>query len=84
MSSTRQRKYSGLIQKDLSEIFQKDSKHWFGKAFITVTDVDISPDLSFAKVYISLMLVDDPASFVKAINDKKSDSKCQYFFFFTK
>ncbi len=73
MSSTRQKKYEGLIQKDLSEIFQRDSKHWFGKTFVTVTDVDISPDLSFAKIYLSLMLNDDPAGFVQMLNDRKSE-----------
>lgn len=73
MSTTRQRKYSGLIQKDLSDIFQKDSRHWFGNAFITVTEVAISPDLSFAKVYVSLMMVDNPTSFIQNMNDMKKE-----------
>ncbi|MFY0627807.1 MAG: 30S ribosome-binding factor RbfA [Reichenbachiella sp.] len=73
MSSTRQRKYEGLIQKDLSEIFQKDSRHWFGNAFITVTGVDISPDLSFAKVFLSTMMVDDPSAFVESMKGKKGE-----------
>ena len=73
MSTTRQKKYEGLIQKDLSEIFQKDAKHWFGKTFVTVTGVDISPDLSFAKVYLSLMLEEQPTEFVASLNERKSE-----------
>lgn len=73
MGTTRQRKYEGLIQKDLSEIFQKDAKHWFGGAFVTITGVDISPDLSFAKVYLSLMMVDQPEVFVDSVNQRKSE-----------
>ncbi|MCV9389228.1 30S ribosome-binding factor RbfA [Reichenbachiella ulvae] len=73
MSSTRQLKYAGLIQKDLSEIFQRDSRHWFGNAFITITEVKVSPDLSFAKVYVSLMMVDDPAGFIELMKEKKPE-----------
>ncbi|MBU2914287.1 MULTISPECIES: 30S ribosome-binding factor RbfA [Reichenbachiella] len=73
MSSTRQLKYAGLIQKDLSEIFQKDSRHWFGNAFITVTEVNVSPDLSFAKVFISLMMIDDREAFIEKMAEKKPE-----------
>ncbi len=73
MSSTRQLKYAGLIQKDLAEIFQRDAKHWIGKAFITVTGVEMSPDLSFAKVFISLMLVDDKEEFMKTMDSRKKE-----------
>ncbi|PIB36319.1 ribosome-binding factor A [Reichenbachiella sp. 5M10] len=73
MSGTRQLKYAGLIQKDLSEIFQRDSRHWFGKAFITITEVQVSPDLSFAKVFVSLMMVDDPEGFIEQMAQKKPE-----------
>lgn len=73
MSSTRQLKYAGLIQKDLSELFQRDSRHWFGNAFVTITGVDVSPDLSFAKVYLSLMMVDDVNGFLELVKSKKNE-----------
>ena len=75
MSSTRQLKYAGLIQKDLSEIFQRDAKNWFGNAFITVTEVRVSPDLSFAKVFISLMMVADKDEFISMMNGRKKDPR---------
>lgn len=73
MSSTRQLKYAGLIQKDLAEIFQKDARHWFGNAFITVTGVEVSPDLSFAKVFLSLMMVEDKTAFMKLLEKKNKE-----------
>lgn len=73
MSSTRQLKYAGLIKKDLSELFQRDSRHWFGNAFVTITDVEVSPDLSFAKVFLSLMMVDDEQGFLELVKSKKSE-----------
>ncbi|UXX80794.1 ribosome-binding factor A [Reichenbachiella carrageenanivorans] len=73
MSSTRQLKYAGLIQKDLSELFQRDTRHWFGNAFITITGVDVSPDLSFARIYLSLMMVADESAFLELVKSKKSE-----------
>ncbi|MEP5365907.1 MAG: ribosome-binding factor A [Reichenbachiella sp.] len=73
MSSTRQLKYAGLIKKDLSELFQRDTRHWFGNAFITITDVEVSPDLSFARVFLSLMMVEDEPAFLELVKSKKSE-----------
>ena len=53
MDSTRQLKYSRLIQKEISDVFQKEGKNYFGTSFITVTGVKVTPDLSIARIYIS-------------------------------
>lgn len=70
MNSTRQQKYSRLIQKELSGIFQFDIKNMFGKAFITVTTVRISPDLGVAKVYLSFMMVDSKPEALASVKDQ--------------
>ena len=54
MYSKRQNKVARLLQKELGEIFQIQSRSLFQGALITVTVVRISPDLSVAKVYLSL------------------------------
>ena len=60
MSGTvRQQKFSKLILKELSDIFQRDQRGLLGSEFITVMDVRVSPDLSVARVYISMLLVKD-------------------------
>lgn len=56
MESKRQNRISKLLLKDLSEIFQYDSKLLYSGAMITVTKVSVSPDLSFARVYISIFM----------------------------
>jgi ribosome-binding factor A len=67
MSGTvRQQKFARLIQKELSDIFQRDKKGVLDNAFITIAEVRVSPDLSVAKVYISMMLAKDK----KAVLDK--------------
>ena len=50
----RQNKVSRLIQKDLAEMFQSYARSWFKGSIITVSVVRISPDLSVAKVYLSI------------------------------
>lgn len=54
MESTRQNKVARLIQKDLSDILQKMNSSIAPGKLITVTVVRISPDLSVARVYVSI------------------------------
>lgn len=57
MSSTRQQKYARLIQKEVADILQQETRNLFGNILLTVTEVRVSPDLSVAKVYVSLFPV---------------------------
>jgi ribosome-binding factor A len=71
--TTRQNKFNRLIQKELSEIFQRDKKGILDNTFISVGDVRISTDLSIAKVYISMMLVKDKEATIDRINSAKKE-----------
>lgn len=71
--STRQQKYSRLIQKDLSDIFQKDKMGIFGGSFVTIAEVRITPDLSIAKVYLSMLMVQNKEEMLETIADHKSE-----------
>jgi ribosome-binding factor A len=73
MESKRQQKFSKLIQKDLADIFQKDARHFFGNTFITVTHVTMSPDLGFAKVFLSFLLTNDKKASLEQVNERKKD-----------
>lgn len=55
MESKRQLKFGKLIQKDLSEIFQKEAASVVAGALVTVTGVRVSPDLGLARVYLSVL-----------------------------
>ncbi|HEY8400454.1 MAG TPA: 30S ribosome-binding factor RbfA [Cytophagaceae bacterium] len=72
MESKRQQKFSRLIQKELSELFQRDAKSMFQGTFITVTTVRMSPDLSVAKVYLSFLMAKDKKEVLEKI---KAESK---------
>ena len=53
MESKRQAKISRYIQKELSEIFRKQTAR-LGGVLVSVNTVRVSPDLSIAKVYLSI------------------------------
>lgn len=70
MESKRQQKFNKLIQKELGEIFQREGRPIVGNAFVTVTRVMISPDLSVARVYLSFLLDKDKSSFDQIVERK--------------
>lgn len=73
MQSKRQHKFSRQLQKDLSQIFQKDPRHFFGQSLVTITGVDMAPDLSFAKVFLSVFPIREAESVFFELNEKKSE-----------
>ncbi|MFN8355771.1 MAG: 30S ribosome-binding factor RbfA [Spirosomataceae bacterium] len=70
MDSKRQQKVARQIQKDLGEIFQRDLQNQFSGAFITITDVWVSPDLSIARVYLSVMFAQSNNWLMEEIKEK--------------
>ena len=53
METTRQNKISRLLQKELGDIFQKQTQSTHG-VLVSVSAVRISPDLSVARGYLSI------------------------------
>jgi ribosome-binding factor A len=60
MESKRQAKFARQIQKDLSEIFQREGQRLLGMQFIGVTTVRVTPDLGYVKVYLTFLNEKDP------------------------
>ncbi|MBM3177256.1 MAG: 30S ribosome-binding factor RbfA [Bacteroidetes bacterium] len=74
MSGTiRQQKYGKLLLRELSEIFQQDKKGILGNLFVSIAEVRVSPDLSVAKVYISMMMEADKKKALDRLNSHKSE-----------
>ena len=64
METTRQQKVARLIQKDLSDIFMHATSEITQSKMVTITVVRMSPDLSLAKVYLSIFPSGDNAKFL--------------------
>lgn len=71
--SARQQKVARLLLRELSAIFHQDKRGILGDSFISVADVRVSPDLSVAKVYISLMLDKDKTATLNKLNIHKKE-----------
>ena len=70
MDSTRQNKISRLIQKELSDIFQKQTSAMRG-VLVSVSACRISPDLSICRAYLSVFPSEKAEEIVKNINDNQ-------------
>ncbi len=69
METTRQQKVSKQIQRDIAEILQRDMTQELRGVLTTVTVVRISPDLSYAKVYISIFPFERGEEVLKIIKE---------------
>ncbi len=67
MDSTRQHKFARLILKEIADIFGREGKNFYGNAFVTVTDASVSPDLSIARIYLSLFNEKQPKEVLETI-----------------
>lgn len=66
--STRTEKFNKEMQRELGTIFQTRMHDWFEGAFITVTDVNSSPDLGYVKAYLSIYNTKNPSAIMDLIN----------------
>lgn len=67
METTRQQKVAKQIQKDISDIFSKEAADLVKGTMATVTNVRVSPDLGYAKVYLSVFPFDRSSEIMNAI-----------------
>jgi ribosome-binding factor A len=72
MESTRQKKVSRLIQKELADIFLKKGSEFAHGKLVSITRVRVSPDLSFAKVYLSIFPTTNQEDILHAIQEHSS------------
>jgi ribosome-binding factor A len=71
MESTRQQKVARLIQKELSNILIREGVNIYGRIMVSVTVVRMSPDLSVAKLYLSIFGTDKKKDVIKALDEAK-------------
>jgi len=69
MNNTRQNKVSRQIQKDISDIFQKEMNALAHGSMLSVTVVRVSPDLENARVYISVFPSEKSAEVIHAVQE---------------
>ncbi len=66
METTRQQKISRLIQKEMGDIFQRQTQQLRG-VLVSVSRVRISPDLSQCRLYLSIFPSERGEEIIEAI-----------------
>jgi len=67
--STRQKKVARLIQKEVADLFLRKGSELAPGKMVSVTKVRISPDLSFAKIYLSIFPSSDQDVILQSFHD---------------
>ena len=70
MDSTRQQKIARLLQRDIAEIVQEEMADATRGALVTNTMVRVSPDLAYAKIYVSVFPFERSNAILEAINEQ--------------
>ncbi len=77
MNNTRTEKVSRLLQKELSSYFQEQSSATYLNSMISVTIVRSAPDLSTAKVFLSIFPPEKSKEVFKLINENQKNTRYQ-------
>lgn len=69
IESTRQLKVGKEIQKHMAEIIRSKGMAAFGGALVSVSGVKVSPDLSVAKIYVSIFPSDKAETVMQTLEE---------------
>jgi ribosome-binding factor A len=72
MGSVRQSKIETVMQRELSVFFQRNAREITLGSMVTVTKVNVTSDLSLARVYVSIFGAAEKEDVLKSIYEHKS------------
>ena len=72
METNRQKKIAGILQKDLVDVLQSAARDGMKGVLISVTKVQVTADLSQAKVYLSVFPNDKRDTLLEGIKSNTS------------
>lgn len=71
----RQKQVGGLLQEELSALFQRLGLNMVDGGLVSVSSVKLTPDLLEARIYLSFFQVADAAQAMKKIEDRAWEIK---------
>ena len=73
MESKRQRQVAELVKRNMGMLLQQEGTYIYGaEPLVTVTEVKMSPDLSLAKIYLSVYNVEDKQTVILEMEEQHS------------
>lgn len=71
----RQKQIAGLLQQEITGVFQRLGMNMMDGGMISVTSVKVTPDLLECRIYLSLFQVADAKATMKKIEDRAWEIK---------
>jgi ribosome-binding factor A len=71
----RQKQIGGLLQEELSTLFQRLGLNMIDGGLVSISSVKLTPDLLEARIYLSFFQVGDPKQTMKKIEDRAWEIK---------
>src|SRR6187551_3845437 len=75
LEGKRQKQVAGLLNKELSDIFQRLGLAMMDGGMVSISSVKITPDLFEARVYLSFFKVNDSIKALKTIEERAWEIK---------
>ncbi len=75
--SKRQKQVARLIQEEMNMIFQKESLTMVQGGMVSISKVQVTPDLLEARIYLSFFKIADPVALLHIITDKTGELRGQ-------
>ncbi len=75
LEGKRQKQVAGLLNKELSDIFQRLGISMMDGGMVSIASVKITPDLFDARIYLSFFKIADPKITLKKIEDRSWEIK---------
>ncbi|HUX83593.1 MAG TPA: ribosome-binding factor A [Chitinophagaceae bacterium] len=73
----RQKQVSRLLREEISDIFKRLGLNILEGGMITITSVQLTPDLLEARIYLSVFNIPDKARILELVREKKHEIKRQ-------
>jgi ribosome-binding factor A len=68
-SNLRAERVAGLLRRELADIVHHEFEYEIPRGLISVTDVEVSRDLSHAKIYVAVLEIDQAPEILKFLNE---------------
>ena len=75
MESKRQKQTAEVIRRHFGSVLLEQGSYIYGEAFVTITKVHVTPDISLAKIYLSVFNTDNKEAVIEKIRDNVSGLK---------
>lgn len=75
MDTRRQLKINSVIREAFTDYLNREGKSIYGSAFVTVTNVKVTPDLTLVRFYLSIFNNPDPDLIIQRFDERTFEIK---------